>query len=197
MSTTTRIKDYIKQDNIKNHTVLLVDASGSMSSHTDETRKSIYSIIKELNKNTHFTLIFFDTGNYKIVLDDYISNIYPELAYTYEACGGTPITDAVYKAIQDITNSVANIEQLSENHKFVIFTDGQENSSKFVKNEDLGRAVEHFSNNFGWNFQFIGPKDEEKTIRDYTNSIKIKKENVSLYANVSDGLKEMKEKVIN
>lgn len=180
-----------------NHTILIVDASGSMIPYEDETRKSIYSIIKELNKDTHFTLIFFDTNEYKIVVDDWTSKIAPELGYTYKGNGGTPITDSIYKAIQDITNSVSYLEQLSENHKFVVFTDGQENSSKYVKSEDLGRAIEHFTDNFGWNFQFIGPKSEEKGITEYANSIKIKKENLTLYADMSEGLKEMREKVIS
>jgi hypothetical protein len=44
---------------MKNHTILLVDASGSMSSYEKETRESICSIIKELDKQTHFTLWYF------------------------------------------------------------------------------------------------------------------------------------------
>ncbi len=181
---------------MKKHIILLVDASGSMHPHVKETRESIYSIIKELDNDIHFSLIFFDTANYNIVADDWVNNICPELAYTFDDYGGTPITDSVYKAIQDITNGMGQIEQLSEDHKFIIFTDGGENSSKYVKSEDLGRAIEHFTEYFGWDFKFIGPKSEEKEINKYTSNIKIKKENVSLYASVSEGLKEMKEKVI-
>lgn len=182
---------------MKNHTILLVDASGSMSPHIEETRKSIYSIIKELNKDIHFTLVFFDTTEYKVVLDDWVSNICAELAYTYKASGGTPITDSAYKAIQDITKNIQDLERLNESHKFIIFTDGQENSSKYVKANDLGCAIEHFTDNFGWNFQFIGPKNEEASIRTYTDSIKIKKENVTLYANMAEGLEQMKQTTIS
>ncbi len=181
----------------KEHIILLVDASGSMSGFTEETRKTIYSIIKDSKPDIHFTLIFFDTLEYKVVCDDYIRNICPELGYLYKANGGTPITDSVYKAIQDITNNVNDIELLSDKHKFVIFTDGEENASKFVKSEDLGRAIEHFTENFGWDFQFIGPKSQERGIKAYTDSIKIKSENVTLYASMSEGLEEMKNKTIN
>lgn len=180
-----------------NHIILLVDASGSMWSHVNETRESICSIIKELDKDTHLNLIFFNTREYQIVTDDWCRNIAPELAYTYNAHGGTPITDSVYKAIQDITSSLGDIEKLSDKHKIIIFTDGEENSSEYVKSEDLGRAIEHFTDNFGWDFQFIGPKSQEGGIKNYTNLIKIKAENVTLYAEMSDGLKSMKEKVIS
>jgi len=179
------------------HKILLVDASGSMSSYVKDTRKSIYSIIKELDQNTHLTLVFFDTTEYKIVADDYVLNIAPELGYTYKALSGTPITDSVYKAIEDITNDISNIEQLSEPHKFIIFTDGCENDSTHVTAKDLGRAIEHFTDNFRWNFQFIGPKSCTESIQKYTNEIKIKKENVTLYASMSEGLTEMKRKTIN
>lgn len=182
---------------MKNHTILLVDASGSMSSYQDETRKSIYSIIKELDKETHFTLVFFDDMAYNIIADDRVTNIPPELGYTYKSYGNTPITDSIYKAIQDISNSIKDLEQLSENHKIITFTDGYENASKYVKSEDLGRAVEHFTDNFGWNFQFIGPKSQEVGIRQYTDSIKIKKENVTLYANMAEGLEQMKQTTIS
>lgn len=182
---------------LKEHVILLVDASGSMSSYVKETRETIHSIIKELNQDIHFNLIFFDTTEYKTVADDWVRNVPPELAYLYKAIGGTPITDSVYKSVQDITKDISDIEKLSEKHRIIIFTDGEENSSTHVKSEDLGRLVEHFTENFGWDFQFIGPKSQETGIRKYTDSIKIKSENVILYAEMSEGLKEMKDKVVN
>jgi hypothetical protein len=45
-------------------------------------------------------------------------------------------------------------------------------------------------------FSIIGLKSQVG-IRQYTDSIKIKKENVTLYANMTEGLKEMKEKTIS
>lgn len=179
------------------HKILLVDASGSMQPYEKETQDTIYSIIKELQKNTHLTLVFFDTVEYQIIVDSLISNIRPELAYLYKANGGTPITDSIYKAVQDITNDIKDIEQLNEEHKFFIWTDGVENSSKFVKSTDLGRLIKHFTDNFHWDFQFIGPKSQEQGIKAYTDSINIPAENVTLFANITEGLKEMKEKTIS
>lgn len=177
--------------NKNKHLILLVDASGSMSSHEKETQEAIVEIIKGLDQDTHLTTVFFDDKEYKILINKLVKDTKPEMGYLYEARGWTPITDSVFKAIQDISTNVKDIESYSENHKFVIFTDGAENASKHVTTEDLGRAIEHFTDNFGWNFQFIGPKSEGHGITQYTNSIKIKKENVSLYASVSEGLKTM------
>lgn len=179
------------------HIVLLIDASGSMASHTKETRESIFQIIEELNKerNVHLNLIFFDTEKYNVIIDDSY-NIDPFEAYKFKANGGTPITDSIYKAIQDITNCVDDIELLSQEHKVIVFTDGEENSSKHVGSHELGAAIEHMTNNFNWEFNFIGPKSCENGVKDYTNSIKIKPENVSLYSEISEGLKSMRETAI-
>lgn len=178
------------------HTVLLVDKSGSMTSHTKETQDSIKSIIEEMDRKTHFTLVFFDHEEYQIVKDDLIRNINPAVAYLYQARGWTPITDSVYKAIQDIVMKVKEVEELSQPHRIIIFTDGHENSSEYVTAEDCGTAIEHFTENFGWEFKFIGPKSQEQDITRYTNTLKIGKENVVLYASVSEGLEAMKEMAI-
>lgn len=176
------------------HIILLVDASGSMGTYTQETREAIFNIVKELEKDIHFTLVFFDTYQYNIVIDDQWG-IDPYKAYSFKANGGTPITDSIYKAIQDISAAVDDIELLSQEHKIIVFTDGEENSSKFVKSEELGAAIQHMTENFGWDFKFIGPRSCENGIMNYTNSIKIQKKNVSLYSEISDGLKTMKEMV--
>lgn len=177
------------------HLLLLVDASGSMGGYIQETKDTIESIIKNLDKNTHLTLVYFDSGDYQIVIDCLVDDIDVIASKKYSARGGTPITDSLYKAIQDVTNSV-EFEQLSENHKVICFTDGEENSSKYATASELGQAIEHMTENFGWTFQFIGPKSQENGITSYTNSIKIKKENVKLYATVSEGLKNMEEMAI-
>lgn len=177
------------------HTILLVDASGSMSSHTEDTRRAICSIIKELDKSVHLTLVFFDTERYNVVCDDCVINIAPEVAYTYKSLRGTPITDSIYKSIQDIISSVP-LEGLIDPHKIIVYTDGEENSSHYVTVEDCGRAIEHMTENFGWDFQYIGPKSEEEGIRKYTGFLKIRAANVTLYADMSEGLKEMREVVL-
>lgn len=173
------------------HVTLLVDASGSMVYYVKETKKSIRSIMKSLGEDVHFTLVFFDSGEYKIVANSWANYLDKDIGDSYAACDNTPITDSVYKAIQDTIIPIDDIGWLSEEHRIIIFTDGAENSSTHVTSADLGRAIEHFTDNFGWNFQFIGPKSCERGITSYTNSIKIRPENVTLYASVADGLKAM------
>ena len=175
------------------HLILLVDASGSMVSHEQETRDAICSIIKGLDKSNHLTLVFFDTGEYKIVANKFVSSINSNIGQIFEADGGTPITDSIYKAIQDVSNGVDDLRRLSEEHRIIIFTDGEENSSHYVENEDLGRAIEHFTENFHWDFQFVGPKTQGAGIKAYAESIKIKGENICLYTDVSEGLAMMKD----
>jgi len=180
-----------------NHITLLIDESGSMGPHTTEARAAITSLLKGVDKSSHIKLIFFDGANYRVIQDCLGSDVVPEIAALYKPSGGTPITDAVYKSIQDSSLQTTDIRQLDEKHKTIIFTDGEENSSKYSEPEDLGRAIEHLTENFGWDFQFIGPKNCERGILNYTNSIKIKRENVTLYSDMSEGLKAMENQVIN
>lgn len=175
------------------HLTLLIDASASMVGYTEETRKSVCDIIGTLDPKTHLTLVFFDTREYEIIVSNFVSRINPNIGNLFDSRSGTPITDSIYKAIQDITSEISELEHLSEEHKFVIFTDGEENSSHYVGAEDLGQAIDHLTNEFHWDFKFIGPKSQESGIKSYTESIKIKKENVSLYTDVSEGLNIMKD----
>lgn len=176
---------------LKVHKIVLVDASGSMASYTDETKKAIKNIIQNMNPNHHLTLVYFDSANYFIAAKGLVSKIKSKIANLYSPNASTPITDSVYKAIQDITMRNSGIEYLSAKYEFIIFTDGEENSSHYVSADKLGAAIEHFTKIFNWKFQFIGPKSCEKGINQYVQSIKIEKENVTLYADVTDGLKTM------
>lgn len=176
--------------------ILLVDASGSMSSYEFETCSAIKSVIESLEPNTRLTLVYFDSGEYEVVAKDYAKNINPDVAQKYSARGSTPITDAFYKAIQDATDEVKEIESLSGDYTIILYCDGGENDSKYATPEMLAAAIEHMTQYFGWKFQFLGPKSEERSISQYAESIKIKSEDVTLYASMSEGLKEMKEKVL-
>jgi len=182
---------------MKTFITLLVDASQSMGKYTKETQESIVSLIKGADQDSYLKLVFFDRDQYQIVANDKISNIAPELGYLFRSRGWTPITDSIHKSINDIVDTVTDIRQLNEKHKFVIFTDGEENTLRYTTKEALGGAIQHMTENFGWDFQFIGPKSCESGVKQYTDSIKIKKENVTLYSDMSEGLKAMENQVVN
>lgn len=182
---------------MKYHTILLVDASGSMQSHVQETRNTIADIIKGISKNIYFSLVFFDDRKYNIIIDNKQGNIAPSLANKYYARGNTPITDAIYKAIQNVTHNNKDISNLAHKYKFIIFTDGLENASKYATASELGVAIKHFKENFGWEFQFIGPKSDGLNITRYAESININQNDITLYSCIADGLKQMKQLTIN
>lgn len=177
--------------------ILLVDASGSMSSYLNTTKDTIKSIINDLQKNDFVYLGYFNSSFFQIAANDYVKNIdVSQAASMYRANGGTPITDAVYKAIVDCVEQFQSAEELNTKHRFVIFTDGEENSSYRATSQELGQAIEHLSDSFGWEFQFIGPKNQSEEISKYTQTIKVRPDNVTLYSDMTDGLKEMRSKVL-
>lgn len=177
------------------HVICLIDQSGSMHGHEKETREAIINIIKGLEAKTHLKLVFFDSDEYQRVADDLVVNIIPEIGYIYKARGGTPITDTLLKCVQETTEDLT-LEHLNEDHCVVVFTDGQDNSNQHSTPEEVGAAISHLTENFGWEFKFLGPKSEEVGITSYANSIKIKPENLTLYSDVKSGLKEMQAQVL-
>lgn len=157
---------------------LILDRSGSMSSIWD----GITSVVNDhLERKAHGSLCslqLFDTGCHdwlfkysdKPTLLDKV-NFTPR--------GGTPLRDAIMCGIETLTrdwgDSLRDFEV-----EFTIFTDGAENESRFWKSEDVARAINHFQEQYGWRFSFIGAGNQSDVSR-YAKQFGIKTENVVAY----------------
>jgi len=178
------------------HKILLIDGSGSMSPHTKEAQSTISSIVKSTPRNDRLKVVVFDSERFEELCNDRAQNISTSIGDCYSAQGATPITDALYKIIQDEVLSAKTTPALNESYKVVVFTDGYENFSFQKTPDELGVALNHFKENFGWEFVFVGPADTGESVRQYAESINIVAQNTKTYKTVADGLKEIK-RVIN
>jgi len=156
--------------NVKGHVMLVVDESGSMSGRRSETVAGLNEFIEELRRETtvdyDFSLMFFDSdsgasrpGGVPGFRSRYfaeglpLAELYRPIELDdYKPSGGTPLFDAVQKGLGDLSRMVGD----GERAVMVVFTDGEENASREVRDfEALRRAIAE-KEAAGWRFVYIG-----------------------------------------
>jgi hypothetical protein len=133
-----------KIENIINHIVLVLDASLSMDSVSEQLVKVADNQIKylaqrskELDQETRITVYTFNTTGYYsgfnkqriecLIYDKDVLRV-PSIASLYKADGATPLIDATILALDDL----AMTPEKYGDHSFLVYvlTDGQENASR-------------------------------------------------------------------
>jgi hypothetical protein len=124
------------------------------------------------------SLLLFDTDG----LDFLFKYTNPTLLdkTTFQPRGGTPLRDAVMYAVEtmsrDWNDTLRDMEV-----EITVFTDGEENSSKFWSSQDVARTITHFQDAYGWKVSFIGA-GEKTDVASYASQFGIKSENVISYS---------------
>jgi len=131
--------------------VVVVDRSGSMSSNKSDHEEGLQSFIakqKELPKS-FLTLVQFDDINPFELL---YNNTAMESVETVQIKprGGTPLLDAIGKAVTFIQNAGRNRDVI-----FLIVTDGLENASTEYNHQTI-RELINAKKELGWQFLFVG-----------------------------------------
>lgn len=138
--------------NFINHIALVLDASSSMSHHTatlikvvDEQVAYLASRSQELDQETRITLYSFADDVRCLVYDKDVLRL-PSIASLYRAYGNTALIDATVKSQDDL----AQTAQLYGDHAFLtfVFTDGQENRSRYFGPADLASRIEKMPDNW-------------------------------------------------
>lgn len=133
------------------HALLIVDCSGSMNGHREQTIQSVNSFLdvqKESDVDTKITTCFFNdivkTNQPKFVRD------HGELTLNDVHCSG-------YTALYDaIGHTITRHQPVSGELTMVaIMTDGMENASKDYSLADVKRLIEEKTKE-GWLFTFLG-----------------------------------------
>jgi hypothetical protein len=132
---------------------LVLDESGSMSSHVGETIEAVNGYLASL-KNEHpelvdVSMIKFDTrGLRRLCMSEKIDKAPALSRQNYSPEGGTPLLDAIGKCIKEIAED-------GRAKLFVVQTDGEENASKEYTNATIAQLIKE-KTAAGWQFIFLG-----------------------------------------
>lgn len=159
---------------------LVLDRSGSMSSIWNEITDTVNNHIKEKSRDALCSLMLFDDYGLDY-LYKYTNNATQLNKENFQPRGNTPLRDAIMYGIERLTKDWRDfLYQDFVEVEFVVFTDGQENSSKFWKSEDVARALKHFQDSYGWKFNFIG-QGNNTDVQKYAAEFGFRAENIVGY----------------
>lgn len=142
------------------HIVLVLDKSGSMQTIRTDTAGSVDKFIRDQKAvpgEATFQLIQFDTQHHA----GPIRNIKEEPAFgldRYQPDGYTALLDSVGKAITDTGKFLSSKPESERPERvvIVIVTDGEENSSRTYRREEIFRMVTTQRDIYKWDFVFLG-----------------------------------------
>lgn len=160
---------------------LILDRSGSMAAIWNDIINTVNQHMQTKAQGTLSSLLLFDTEG----LDFLFKYAHaPSLLDTtnFKPRGGTPLRDAIMCAVETLSRDWGDyLRQDGVEVEFTIFTDGQENESRFWKSEDVARTLTHFQDCYGWKFSFIGA-GSQTDIANYAREFGIKSENAIGYS---------------
>ena len=146
------------------HIVFLLDDSGSMQSCRDQTIAGFNEFLegqkhdaKETGIKTFVSLYKFDGSNVKSEFDHVDVNEVANLTrYNYNPSGGTNLLDAMGGVMMNINLLLSKTKKdMRESIIIVALTDGEENSSRTFRNNDIKQMVEKAEAK-NWGFMFLG-----------------------------------------
>lgn len=142
----------------------LLDRSGSMLSIRAQAVSAFNEFLKDQQEapgEATFTLITFNHDFFLEIVQTPIGNVLPITLESYQPDGNTAYWDALSRAME---MTGARLEKMAEADRpsrvvFVIYTDGEENSSKEIRPQTvhlLRARVEHQQQVYNWQFMFLG-----------------------------------------
>ncbi len=151
--------------NIINHIGLILDASGSMSTHAkklievaDNQIAHLATRSKELDQETRISVwTFSDHNDIKCVVWDKDVLRLPSIARYYRISGMTAFVDAAMMSLHDM----ATTSQIYGDHSFLLYylTDGYENNSRKYGQNDLIKKIGSLDDN--WTLAALVPGPNE------------------------------------
>jgi uncharacterized protein YegL len=143
---------------------LVLDRSGSMQNVRSNVISAYNEFLQEQQRQPGkalFSLVLFDTS-FDQVHDLVPVGDVPELTdKTYEIRGMTALYDAIGHTVSTIDKSVANMAIAPSRVVLVIYTDGQENSSRECTREQINALLEAKQNQDSpWDVVFLGANQD-------------------------------------
>lgn len=141
--------------------ILVLDKSGSMYSVKEDTIGGVNQYIEDQKKlpgEAIFTFITFNTQSNVELEGVLLESVQPLTNETYAPGGGTALLDAVNSAISDTIERHNKLDDDKTPGKvmLVVLTDGEENSSREVRDvKEIGKMVSE-RESAGWEVAFLG-----------------------------------------
>ena len=136
--------------------VVLLDRSGSMQHGKDDHEGGLMSFVEDqqqLEGDVRFTLIQFDNVEpCEIVYDGVPIGDVDQIKLIPR--GGTPLLDAVGLTIAHVAERLADTKP--DQVVVMIITDGQENSSREYRREQVKQMICEYETNHNWKFLYLG-----------------------------------------
>ena len=147
------------------HLIIVLDASGSMSSIQDDIKGSFNEFLKKQREEpgkTVFDLFQFNDEVRRSVKSANLADFHDDLMAKYDCAGCTALNDAVCIAIDTLGHAVADMEEAErpEHVLCVIITDGMENASREYTSKDVKDRIEHQKTAYKWDFQFLAANQD-------------------------------------
>jgi Mg-chelatase subunit ChlD len=150
----------MKQD--YTHISVILDRSGSMESIRDDTIGGFNAFLEQQKRaegSATVTLVQFDTQDPYEVIHHFkpIAEV-PELTRAaFVPRSGTPLLDAMGRGINDLEKHLADLPEADRPARviLVVVTDGQENSSREFKKDQIEKMIKDRTEQDEWQFVFL------------------------------------------
>ena len=147
------------------HILIVLDASGSMSSIRDDIKGSFNEFLKKQREEpgkTVFDLFQFNDEVKRPVKSADLTKFHDDLMSKYDCSGCTALNDAICIAIDTVGHTFADMEESErpEHVLCVIITDGMENASREYTSKDVKDRIEHQKTAYKWQFEFLAANQD-------------------------------------
>jgi len=156
-----KVNEKVKESDLINHIVMIIDRSGSMSTLQIEVPGAFNRQLKDLKEisstmKTTVSLVTFETVVDKpIFWKKDINNVRDMKDDDYKLGGLTALYDAIGTTINKL-NMDEDADDIKTSYLVVIITDGCENSSKEYNGKKIVELMNKMKETNRWTFSFIG-----------------------------------------
>jgi hypothetical protein len=144
------------------HITVILDRTGSMESIRDDTIGGFNTFLKKQKAEpgtATLTLVQFDTQDpYEVIHRFKPIEEVPELnRETYVPRSATPLLDTLGRGINDLEKSLSQLKEEDRPSKVVVVvvTDGQENSSREFRKDQIEKMIKEKTEKSSWQFVFL------------------------------------------
>ena len=142
------------------HILIVLDASGSMSSIRDDIKGSFNEFLKKQREEpgkTVFDLFQFNDEVKRTVKSADLAKFHDDLMSKYDCSGCTALNDAICRAIDTVGREFSGMQESErpEHVLCVIITDGMENASREYTAQDVKDRIERQKTVYNWQFEFL------------------------------------------